>query len=522
MTNKKTIIIGAGLAGLSAGCYGQMNGYDTQIFEAHHMPGGLCTAWKRKGFTIPTAGWVNGSGPANNDTHRFWNELGAIQGREFADYPEYARIEAKNGQTLILYTDIDRLEEHMLELAPEDSKLIKDFAAGLRVFTRLKIPTDKAPELMGFVDKVKMMAKFLPVMLGPNGKWLKMSLGDFANRFKSPLMREFFSEGVPNVFFFDTDIALMFVMSTLASMHLKNAGYPMGGCMGFVRAIERRYNDLGGQIHYRLPVEEILVENDRAVGVRLADGTEHRADVVISAADGRRTIFDMLHGRYLNDEIKKRYDSMPLFPRLFFISLGVNRTFEKKPASVGGDVFRLDEPIDIAGKKVQWLAPHIYDFDASLAPQDKTLIRVMLPASHEYWAELRKSDRARYNVEKQEIADAVIAGLDKRYPGLAGQVEMCDVATPVTFERYTGNYKGSPLGWLTTAKTMQMSVSKALPGLEGFYLVGTWVLNGSIAYAATSGRHVTQVLCKKDGKPFVTALPPEAVEMQDTARAAGF
>jgi phytoene dehydrogenase-like protein len=49
---KKVNIVGAGIAGLSAGCYLQMNGYDTQIFEAHNLPGGVCTSWKRKGYTI--------------------------------------------------------------------------------------------------------------------------------------------------------------------------------------------------------------------------------------------------------------------------------------------------------------------------------------------------------------------------------------------------------------------------------------------------------------------------------------
>ena len=49
---KRTVIIGAGIAGLSAGCYALMNGYKTTIFEMHTIPGGLCTAWKRKGYTF--------------------------------------------------------------------------------------------------------------------------------------------------------------------------------------------------------------------------------------------------------------------------------------------------------------------------------------------------------------------------------------------------------------------------------------------------------------------------------------
>jgi phytoene dehydrogenase-like protein len=52
MTNSSTdiIIMGAGIAGLAAGCFAQMNGYQTRIFEMHTLPGGLCTAWQRQGF----------------------------------------------------------------------------------------------------------------------------------------------------------------------------------------------------------------------------------------------------------------------------------------------------------------------------------------------------------------------------------------------------------------------------------------------------------------------------------------
>jgi hypothetical protein len=46
-----------------------------------------------------------------------------------------------------------------------------------------------------------------------------------------------------------------------------------------------------------------------------------------------------------------------------------------------------------------------------------------------------------------------------------------------------------------------------LPGLEGFYMAGTWVLNGALAFAAMSGRHVTQLLCARDKKRFVTSVP---------------
>ena len=64
---KSISIIGAGIAGLAAGCYGQMNGYDTQIFEMHNQPGGVCTAWKREDYTIDACiHWLVGSNPKSN------------------------------------------------------------------------------------------------------------------------------------------------------------------------------------------------------------------------------------------------------------------------------------------------------------------------------------------------------------------------------------------------------------------------------------------------------------------------
>jgi len=77
------------------------------------------------------------------------------------------------------------------------------------------------------------------------------------------------------------------MLITLAWMHQKGSGFPEGGSLEFSRAIERRYLDLGGEIFYRSPVAKIVVDGNRAVGVQLADDTEHRADYVISAADGQ-------------------------------------------------------------------------------------------------------------------------------------------------------------------------------------------------------------------------------------------
>jgi phytoene dehydrogenase-like protein len=482
MPEKSIIIIGAGMAGLSAGCYGQMNGYRTQIFEKHTKPGGLCTAWTRKGYTIDTPGYLMGSGPGQKDYYQMWQELGALQGRTVLDYEEYARIEGTDGQVLTVYTDIDRLDQHMRELAPEDKEVTAEFADVLRAFTGQQVPVDM-------------------------GKWMGMSLRGFADQYKNTFVRQVLSEGLPFMFFFEPEASVMAILSALSLMHLKSAGYPVGGFLELAKAIEQRYLDLGGEIHYRSAVDTILVDKDKAVGVRLADGTEHRGDIVISAADGRTTIFDMLEGKHANDEIRGYYDTLPRYSPILFISLGVDRSFEGLPISVAGDIFPLEEEITIAGGERKRLGVLIYGFDRTLAPPGKTLLRVLLPSDYEYWRALREQDRARYRAEKEQVADQVIAMLDRRYPGLAAQVEMRDVATPVTFERYTGNWEGTWLGWLTTPQTMNVRMSNTLPGLDDFYMAGTWVMAGSLPGAAASGRGVAEMICKEEKKPFVTAVP---------------
>ena len=78
MTRKKVIIIGAGIAGLSAGCYLQMNGYESKIFELHEISGGLCTSWERQGYTFDGCiHWLVGSGPSMM-LYDIWTEVGAI------------------------------------------------------------------------------------------------------------------------------------------------------------------------------------------------------------------------------------------------------------------------------------------------------------------------------------------------------------------------------------------------------------------------------------------------------------
>jgi len=494
--SESIIVIGAGVAGLSAGCYGQMNGYKTQIFELHDKPGGLCTAWKRKGFTFDGCiDWLVGSqeGTAFN---RIWRELGAVQGRQFVDHDIHISVEDEDGRAFNIYTNIDRLERHMKALSPADSSLIEAFCDGARRMTKMsEVMGDMGKS--GLLARLKMGAKMLPLM-GTFRKYGKVSTREFANWFQDPFLQRAFAAAF--------DIAgfpVIAVMMMLAWHHQRDAGYPIGGSLEFARAIEARYLGLGGELHYNSRVEEILVEDDTAVGVRLTDGTEHRADVVISAADGHATIFDMLGGQYVDDTIRGYYEELPLFPSWVQVSLGVARDLTGLPQIVN---FPLDRPVTIGGEEEERIAFRHFCYDPTAAPEGKSTVVVMFMADYDYWAPLVE-DRERYEAEKKDVAIKTIDALETRLPGIADQIEVVDVSTPVTVKRYTNNWQGSMEGWLITTETIDMvfgrGMKRTLPGLENFYMVGQWVQpGGGLPPAAESGRKVIGTICKQDGKKF--------------------
>jgi phytoene dehydrogenase-like protein len=281
------------------------------------------------------------------------------------------------------------------------------------------------------------------------------------------------------------------------------AGVPLGGSQQVIFRIAEYYQKLGGEIHYQSRVKDVIIENNQAVGVRLEDGSEHRADIVVWAGDGHTVIFDILGGRYLNDEIRKMYNKwIPVRP-IIHVALGVARDFSREPHSI---IFELEKPINIAGEEHRWLSFLHHCFDPGMAPSGKSAVEVWYATSYDYWEELA-CDRARYEEEKKRIADFTIAELDKRWSGFASQVEVVDVPTPATYVRYTGNWQGSPDGWYITPENMMKQIPlRSLPGLSGFHMVGQWTTPfAGTVMSALSGRQLIQLLCKRSGRPFLTA-----------------
>jgi phytoene dehydrogenase-like protein len=492
--SKSIIIVGAGIAGLATGCYAQMNGYRTRIFELGALPGGLCTAWKRRGYTFDGCiHWLVGSSPAAA-SNRLWRELGVAQGRRFVEHDLFVRFE-EGGKALNLYTDPDRLAEHLKELAPGDAALIEEFTGAIRTLGKMDMPIDQ-PQGLEAIPMGLGMLRYLPLMR----KYGQITVGEFFAHAGDPFLRT----AIPRLWGLP-EMPMVAIIMALAMMSRRNAGYPIGGSLAFSQAVESRYLALGGEMQYNSRVAKILVENDTAVGVRLADGSEHRADFVISAADGRATIFDMLEGRYADDAVRTPYERWPIFQPMIQVSLGVNRDLSAEPPTVA---WALPAPVTIGGEPRSQVGYRHLCYDPTMAPPGKSVVIGGFMSNYAFWQAVA-SEPERYEAEKQHAAITYIEQLDRRFPGIAGQVEVVDVATPLTWERYTGNWQGSIEGWMFTKDSLRYSfgegMPKTLPGLSGFYMVGQWVEpGGGVPTSAISARKLVKRICKQDGRKFTT------------------
>jgi phytoene dehydrogenase-like protein len=181
----------------------------------------------------------------------------------------------------------------------------------------------KPSELQSVLDKLKTVWATLPHMRTLI-RYGKKTFDEFIQGFRDSFVRDAIR------FFVDAPNWPLpsFPMTGLAGMmssFVTETGVPLGGSQEVIFRIAEKYQKLGGEIIYDQRVTDVMIENNRAVGIRLEDGSEHRADIVVWAGDGHTIVFDILGGKYLDDRIRAMYrEWIPVVP-LVQVSLGVAR-----------------------------------------------------------------------------------------------------------------------------------------------------------------------------------------------------
>ena len=128
----KILIVGGGVAGLSAGIYAQFNGHQAVIYEQHRVPGGNLTGWQRGEYHIDNCiHWLTGTNP-NTNAYKMWRELGVLGDTEIMKLDSLYTCEHK-GKRLSMHRDLNRIKEEMLLTSPDDKAEILKFIKAVEI-----------------------------------------------------------------------------------------------------------------------------------------------------------------------------------------------------------------------------------------------------------------------------------------------------------------------------------------------------------------------------------------------------
>lgn len=500
MPEKSIIIIGAGIAGLATGSYGRMNGYRTHILEHHSEPGGVAKAWKHSGYLIDGGiHYLMGHRPGLA-CHEIYREVGILHNRHFPDLDTFVHFTDENSGNQINFTsNLDQMARDLKAIAPEDTRFIDSFVKGIRAFQRTDIfgMLEKPPELLGVSGILKQVWKLRHTLIYYGGPF-NQPMEKFVQSIKSDELRRL----LLNLFL--PEVPVWFVMLILSLLANRQMGLLEGSCSDFVASMAERYKNLGGEITFNSTVKEILIENNRAVGVKLVDGTEYRTDIVVAAGDGFSTLFNLLGGRFISPKLKDCYQNWRHLVPIVTVSFGVNQEY---PGESPLKFLLLKKPLTIGNITIDGFPVRIFNYGTQFSPPGKTIVQALLHSDWDFWDKLRH-DRDGYEAEKKRVCAETLARLETHYPGITARVEMTDIATPYTTWRYTLNHKGAFMGWVPTPKALRTLFPKTLPGLENFYMAGQWIMpGGGVPPCLYSGRHVIQIQCQRDGKKFATTTP---------------
>jgi len=449
----------------------------------------MCTSWRRKGYLFEGAiHWLTGSSP-KTQVYQMWKETGALDDTVKVYLHDLFRSVEWEGKILNLYRSIDKTAEHLLGLSPADEREIRKLVKMVKTFTRMGMPVmdikgvkAQNPKRMTLGSLFKMMPA-LPIY----SRLSKLTCDDYFKQFKHSGIRKLLN-------FIPEGYSASAIIFTLATLEMGDGGYPEGGSLAMTERMARYYKSLGGKLLLNTKVDKVVIENGAVTGVKLENETLSADAVIVTqetiAALDR--LFDAPpHDAWLQE---LRETTKPAV--CIFIGVGVRAQF---PEII--PLWQLEEPIKFAGKEITEIEFGNYAVYEGYSPKGCTaLTTALMGDTYDFWKKLK--EEGRYDEEKRVLAEQISRAICLKYPQAENNIEVIDIATPLTYERYTGAYHGS---WMTIQGPGDKM--KSYPGsvsVSGLYFSGHRIISpGGLPSALAAGRMAAQLVCRQFDAVFV-------------------
>lgn len=457
MHDADVAVIGSGPGGLTAAVALAQSGLRVTVFEQHYLPGGFCHSFSRGGYRFsPGVHYLGELGPGGT-LRGVYEGLGLSADLELHEMSRegYDHV-LLAGERFAFPAGRASFEQRLGDRFPAERAGLRRY---LDVLTRIR---GEVPSLLAARD-VRDALSF-PLRAPTSTLWAYRTARALIDghvtdpRLRALLAAQSGNYGLP------ASTAPASVHASIAAHYLEGAYYPRGGGGALPRAYLRALKRAGGQVRVRAPVAKILVEGRRAIGVRLADGTEVRARFVVSNADPEITYRRLLDERHLSARTRLQLAAMRW--SVSAVSLFFAADVDARALGLdSGNTWRFAGPdVDaameraLAGADLEGEGPFATLFLACPSLKDPGLPRprghhvfeafTLVPhAGFQRWQDTASGHRPPdYEAWKHRLTARMLDTVDRAVPGLRERVVFSELGTPLTNTHYAAATRGALYG----------------------------------------------------------------------------
>jgi len=494
------VVIGSGVGGLTCGAYLSKAGFKVLVLEQAESPGGYCSSFTKEGFTFDAAMHFIEGGAKDNLYQdsillSILKELGVEKEIELIKFTDLYTIFHPAGWTVVLRDFIDFLFILYEKFPHEKDGLFRLY----KLINKLGEEVRDFLPLYRLIDLAVMPVRF-PVITKMWNKTFQQVLDEYI---KDSQLKFLFSAmifmflGLP-----PQRLSALMGMSFFYFIHYEGLFYPRTGAQALPRALIRVIEKNGGQIRLKTKVEKIITEHNGVRAVKTNMGEEITASKIVSNADARRTFWDLIGRDKIPSKLNKKLEEFKPSFSVNEMWLGIEG--DPKPHGVYSseivyfDSYDLEETYNKAFRQpfidsVVLTIPTL--LDPTLAPPGKHILSIISPCGYK----VPPHESPEYQQYKQNAERHLLDLATRINPNIPNyKVLVKEVATPLTFERYTSNTNGAAYGWESTVE--QSTLNGVLPRtpIKGLYLAGHWTYPcGGIVAVMLSGKATAKIMMRE-------------------------
>ena len=483
MKTYNSIIIGSGLGGLTAGALLALWGKKVLVLEQHYIAGGCATAFKRKDFLMEV-GLHEIDGLHEQDFKRPIMELlGLFDGVEFIKIPELYHIR-KGGFSYVL-PEGKQAKEQLIRDFPKEEKSINDFFVTIE---KLYKEMHQMPRSKWFR---RLIHPLMPLLYPTIARTSRLTAGEWLDKhFKDERLKTILTA---NMCYYTDDpfnLSLMYFLVAQGSYLNGGGHFVKGGSQALSNYLVHFIEQHGGQVLTGKYAKEILIENNRAVGVAYQDTFNRTipmekvyADTVIANA-AQPNVAQMLPEPQ-RSALQKRIGKLRPACSLLSVYLGFNIDLRELGVTHYSNIILNKALKSLKDMKDDAHSPwteRSFTFvnygviDAQLCPKGKSFGVI---CTTDYLADWEELDDKDYQKQKEEVARTLLNRLEKEYPTILNYLEYYEVATPKTIQRYTLNPAGTAYGYVQSIGQTGPSREKMTASpVRNLYFSSAWAPSG--------------------------------------------